>query len=240
MTEDATPPVLHPFTPAPGMTVPVPTTPLGFLQLFLSLELLQFMTEETNDYAQYVRHEMRQTRSYAWTPCTVAEMARYLGMVMMMGVVSFPNMKMYWRKSCPMYAPAFATAMSRPRFLAMSRYFHTFNRRAIPKNNEDKLIIVKPIMNYLLEKCRSLVIPERELSLDEGILPYKGHLSIKVYNPMKPHKYGLKFYFLCESLTGYVVDFIMYVAGRKSLRHTVYGLVGRFIGLYTLMERWPL
>ena len=35
-SEDPTPPVMHPFTVAPGLTVPVPTTPLGFVQLFLT------------------------------------------------------------------------------------------------------------------------------------------------------------------------------------------------------------
>ena len=40
-SEDPTPPVMHPFTVAPGLTVPVPTTPLGFVQLFLTRELLE-------------------------------------------------------------------------------------------------------------------------------------------------------------------------------------------------------
>ena len=72
--------------------------------------------------------------------------------------------------------------------------------------------------------------PGRYLSLDEGTLPYKGHLSIKVYNPAKPHKYGLKFYFLCDSQNGYVVDFKMYTGEESTLRDTVYSLVGRFVG----------
>ena len=75
------------------MSVPVPTTIVGFLQLFLTLELLQFLTEETNNYASYVRDELGLTRSYNWDPVTVAEMARYLGMVVFMGIVPFPNLR---------------------------------------------------------------------------------------------------------------------------------------------------
>ena len=50
-TEDPTPPNMHQFSPVPGLTVPVPTTPLGFIQLFLTRELLNYLVDETNDYA---------------------------------------------------------------------------------------------------------------------------------------------------------------------------------------------
>ena len=33
------PPIIHPFTATPGLTCPLPTTPLGFFQLFVPLEL---------------------------------------------------------------------------------------------------------------------------------------------------------------------------------------------------------
>ena len=221
---------MHPFTGRPGLTCPVPTTPLGFLQLFFSLELLQYLTEETNQYADYVRNELLLTRSYSWTPLTVAEMATYMGMIILMGIGHLPNLRLYWKPNFPLYAPAFAQAMSCSRFLAITRYFHSYNRKAIPKTNKNKLIIVTPIMEYLQRKCRTILIPDRELSLDEGTLPFKGRLSIKVYNPQKPHKYGLKFFFVCEAATGYVVDFLMYGGVYRSLRHTVYKLLERFIG----------
>ena len=37
-----TPPIIHPFTATPGLTCPLPTTPLGFFQLFVPLELSIF------------------------------------------------------------------------------------------------------------------------------------------------------------------------------------------------------
>ena len=51
--EDNNPPTIHPFTATPGLACPMPTTPLGFFQRFVSLELLLFFVEETNDYAYY-------------------------------------------------------------------------------------------------------------------------------------------------------------------------------------------
>ena len=46
-SEDPTPPNMHAFTAVPGLTVPVPMTALGFLQLFLTRELLEFLVVET-------------------------------------------------------------------------------------------------------------------------------------------------------------------------------------------------
>ena len=59
-------------------------------------------------------------------------------------------------------------------------------------------------------------------------MPYKGRLSIKVYNPKKPKKYGVKFFFITESNTGYVLDFSIYSGVFSKLRDTVFGLVDRF------------
>ena len=48
-------------------------------------------------------------------------------------------------------------------------------------------------------------IPQLELCIDESI-PFKGRHKYKVYIPSKPIKYGLKAYLLCESRTGYVLN----------------------------------
>ena len=68
-TEDPTPPIMHPHEERPGITVPVPTTALGFVQLFLTKELLAYFVDETNDYARYCCEELHITLSYKWHRC---------------------------------------------------------------------------------------------------------------------------------------------------------------------------
>ena len=148
---------------------------------------------------------------------------------MYMGLVPFPNMRWYWMSSFFMHSAQFSSSMSRNRFLAISRYFHTFNRKAILKSNKDKLRMDKPILDYVQRRCRTVLVPEKHLSLDEGTLPYKRRLSIKVFNPNKPHKYGLKFFFLCESSTGYVIDFITYSGLTTTLQDTVFSPLQQFV-----------
>ena len=227
-TEDPTPPNMHQFSPVPGLTVPVPTTPLGFIQLFLTRELLNYLVKETNDYARYCCNELRTTLSYQWDRCNITNLAHYLGLQVFFGLLPASNVRQYWRRGFFLATPNVPALMTRDAFLAMDRYFHGFNRRAIPRGNQDLLIAVRPVMEYLQDRCRSLVVPGKNLSLDEGMMAYKGRLSIKVYNPKKPKKYGIKFFFVTESSTGYVLDFSIYSGVYSTLRDTVFGLVESF------------
>ena len=126
-----------------------------------------------------------------------------------------------------MFTPNVASLRTRDTYLALDRFFHAFNRWAIPRSNTDRLIIVRPVLEYIHDRCKTLIVPSRNLSLDEWMMLYKGQLSIKVYNPKKPKKYGVKFFFVTESNTGYVIDFI-YSGVFNTLRDTVFDLVDHF------------
>ena len=235
-TQDPTPPTLLPFISSPGMIVPVPDTPLGFIQLFLTMDLLRFIMEETNSYANYCRNELRKKTSYNWVGCTIVDIANYLGIRIFMGMCKLPEENMYWRTECTrslVFTPMIPNIMTLRRFKQLNTYFHCFNRKALPLNyfDTDRLMPVRTVMEYLTEKCYSLYMPESNLSLDEGTLAYKGRLSMKVYNPMKPDKYGIKFYVLCEAVSGYVLDFSIYSGTSQSLRSTVFGLCQRYFHL---------
>jgi hypothetical protein len=52
--------------------------------------------------------------------------------------------------------------------------------------------------------------PEQKLSLDEGMVPWRGRLSSKQYIPNKPDKFGVKMYVICEAKSGYVSAFDIY------------------------------
>ena len=61
-------------------------------------------------------------------------------------------------------------------------------------------------------------------------MPYKGRLLIKTYNPAKPDKYGVKIYFLCEAVTGYVFSFSVYRGVHQTLHEIVFSLMGGLLG----------
>ena len=104
-SEDPTPPVMHPFTVALGLTVSVPTTPLGFVQLFLTRELLEYLVAETSDYARYCRVELKKACSYKWRGCNLQDIANYLGLQVFFGLCHVSDVRWYWRRNFFYVAP---------------------------------------------------------------------------------------------------------------------------------------
>ena len=107
---------------------------------------------------------------------------------------------------------------------------HAFNKLAVSADNKDKLILVCTVMEYLQVLCKQHYLLTQELSLDEGIMPYKGRLSIRIYSPQKPDKYGVKFYLLCEAGLGYVYSFSVYRGISQTLKEIVYNLLSGLFG----------
>ncbi|XP_068237096.1 piggyBac transposable element-derived protein 4-like [Palaemon carinicauda] len=95
-------------------------------------------------------------------------------------------------------------------------------------------------MEYIHDKCKAIYTPEKHLSLDEGMLKWKGRLNIRKYNPKKPTKYGIKFYFLCESKSGYVLSFDIYRGLYSCLRDTIFKLMGQHLdkGYHVYMDNY--
>lgn len=58
-------------------------------------------------------------------------------------------------------------------------------------------------MKLVNEKCSDVYIPEKEISVDETLMLYKGQLHIRQYLPNKQNRYGVKTFVLAESTTGY-------------------------------------
>ena len=65
-------------------------------------------------------------------------------------------------------------------------------------------------MDIVVNKFRTNYIPDREISLYEGMLGRRGRLRFRVYNPSKIIKYGILVQMVCESSTGYICNLQIY------------------------------
>jgi hypothetical protein len=86
------------------------------------------------------------------------------------------------------------------------------------------------IVNYLQHKFKTVYTPKQELSLDKGIIPRRGRLSFRTYNPAKVTKYGILVRMLCEGTTGYIYDFKVYSDAGTKLQDTVLSILLVFVG----------
>ena len=57
--------------------------------------------------------------------------------------------------------------------------------------------------------------PNQQLSLDEAMIPWRGKLRIRTYNPGKLIKYGLLVHMVTESTSGYILNLEIYAGEGK-------------------------
>ena len=101
-------------------------------------------------------------------------------------------------------------AVSRNRWESIKSNFHMVENNTV--REDDKLFKVRPMVD-LREKFQQ-ISKEQELCIDEQMVPFKGHSSMKQYVPGKPHKYGYKFFVLAGK-NGMTYDFMPYTGKMK-------------------------
>ncbi|KAK2579429.1 hypothetical protein KPH14_002641 [Odynerus spinipes] len=72
----------------------------------------------------------------------------------------------------------------------------------------------------------------QELSLDEGIIPWRGRLSFRTNNPAKLVKYGILVRMLCEATSGYICNFKVYSGTPGRLQDTVLSILRPYMGFH--------
>lgn len=109
--------------------------------------------------------------------------------------------------------------MARDRFFTLRRNFHVLNNTEIPKNNTDKFIKIRPLYDAINKKMNSLPV-ERNLCVDEQMVPYKGHLQMKQYVKGKPCPWGIKAFLLCGE-SGMTYNILLYQGATTELDQNI-------------------
>jgi hypothetical protein len=81
----------------------------------------------------------------------------------------------------------------------------------------EKIFKILPVILYLNNKFQELYLPNKDISIDESLMLWKGHLSLKQYLPLKASTFGIKTYQLCDSTTGYLWSNLVYTGKDKKL-----------------------
>lgn len=61
------------------------------------------------------------------------------------------------------------------------------------------------------------------------MVPYRGRISFRTYNPAKRTKYGILVRMLCESETGYICNFEIYSSEGKKLHETLLSVLEPYL-----------
>jgi len=103
-------------------TLPANTTPLDFVMLYVTEELIDITVAKTNRYAeQYIAKNVIPPHSAVnqWQSTEENEIYAFLGLTVLMGIVYEPRMSMYWSSDELYETGIFGKIMTRDRYLLL-------------------------------------------------------------------------------------------------------------------------
>ena len=143
----------------------------------------------------------------------VTELRKYLGLRVLFGWHVLPSYHDYWSHDEFQEVAGVGKVMSRDRFDAIRSHFH-FSDNDDPMAKNDRLWKIRPVLESLLERFRTVYVPSQRVCIDESLFRYRGRHSCVQFIPTKRSRYGLKAYKLCESdgtCTGYTSSMKLYM-----------------------------
>lgn len=102
---------------------------------------------------------------------------------------------------------------SRKRLFQLKKYIYFVDPRHVLTEDErnDHLFKIRNVSSSVINKCKTLFNCDREVSVDEAMIPFKGRLAIKVRMPDKPVKFGISslFFAMRKADTARMLSFML-------------------------------
>jgi hypothetical protein len=140
--------------------------PIDCYRHFITDEIIDLMVRETNRYAQqYLQSHAisRRAMFQQWKPTSAAEMFKFFGRIIEMGLVQMPKLKYYWSSSQLYGSQIIRNTMPRERFELFLKFWH-FSDNNNKNSNQDRLFKLKPLLGLLKERFSSVYIPDSIIS----------------------------------------------------------------------------
>jgi hypothetical protein len=194
---------------------PTVEAPVDYYFRYVPKQLFEIMAEMTNIYAIH-------SNKPRFKPTTTQEIETLFGLHLATGIFSYPCLKMYWETGISI--PLFSENMSRDRFFELRNNLHLVDNTIIPASCKDAFYKVRPIFDAVRNRC--LVLPlEKEICVDEQMVPFTGKHVAKQYIKGKPCPWGLKIFFLCGK-HGQAYDFLLYQSSSPELDNNLTKKIG--------------
>ena len=178
------------------------------LQLFLQFfptQIMAIMVAVINSYGERTnRTETKKRKPHSphyrkWTPTTIAELYRYFGILLFMGLRQEPVHQELWNVK----GYNLGQYMALQRYEQLNLYFSLRDRFVSPPTPSDEWhFILEPVASHLRTVCKKLWQLGTHLAIDEAMIAYRGRSSHTIKIKNKPISEGYKVWVLAEA--GYV------------------------------------
>lgn len=137
-----------------------------------------------------------QSRFHPWKDVTNAESKALIALELAMGIVHQPTLAEYFQSTFWLTeTPGFSTLLTHRRYELIRSFLHFVNNDEHNNNehNNDKsrLYKIQPILDIVESLYRSVYSSDKQLSIDEPMVKFKGRLVFKQYLPSKPYLSGV-------------------------------------------------
>ncbi|XP_070385990.1 piggyBac transposable element-derived protein 3-like [Dermacentor albipictus] len=206
----------------------VPEEPMAYFTRYFSPTLFSDLATFTNMYVLQTDGNVLGT--------SAEEIKVFCGILMLMGILKFPRIRMYWQASTRI--PAIAESMTAKRFFRIRAALHITDSNA-PRDpaSQDKFWKVRPVIEAIRSRCLQLE-PLEHNSIDEQMIPFTGRVPAKQFVKGKPNPEGVKVFLRC-SADGLAHDLELYQGKGTgvSAQHAHLGLGGSVV--MRLVEAMP-
>ena len=196
--------------------------PIDYFSLFWPDSLFQSILDLTNVNVLYKREIFRKKKNNPdWTDklwkedVSMDELKAFFALNICFGICPNPTYHQYWSMSPYLGNEGVKKVMPLKRYEKISQYLHVADRalEEIPVGQPgyDKLAKVRPILDHISTTFPKYFHPGHKMSIDEGLVKFKGRLSYVQFMPMKPVKRGIKLFMRCDSDSGYLYQMEVYL-----------------------------
>jgi hypothetical protein len=182
-------------------------TALPNWKLFFNDEILDIIVECTNDKARSLNTNLALCRQ---------ELCTFIGILILIGVYKGRGEPIRAMWSASEGRTCVRQFMVRSRFELITRFlrFDLASTRQC-RRQQSKFAPMGSVYDMWEQTLSRPFIPHEYVTVDETLVSFRGRCSFKQYMPSKPAKYGIKFWCLCDAITGYCLRMRPYLGSDK-------------------------
>ena len=185
--------------PGPKRTV-IANSPSNALELFLSEEILDEVCKCTNLEGRRVASSRRKR----WNNVSKEELLAYFGLVLPAGSEKQWDVSTHELFGNDFSKLMYKATMSVERFEDIRRFLRFDDKRTREfRLQTDHMAAFRYIWELFISNCKKWYSPHECVTIDEKLVAFKGRCRFIQHIPTKPGKYGMKIFWLCDSITNY-------------------------------------
>lgn len=185
-------------------------SPLNYFKRYIGDSMFVKMAYDTNVYAL-------QRNIVGYKNTNSNELQVLFALHIIIGCLNkFPRLRMYWDTVLGIHV--FLDNMTRNRFFELRSNLHITQTIDKTIGCTDRLFKVRPLYNAIRERLQQLQM-EKNICVDEQMVPFMGNLNIIQYVKGKPNPWGVKIFMLCGQ-SGMLYDFLLYQGKTTELDQT--------------------